>query len=604
MTHTLTLPLVLLLTVGTAASQDHLFGVGFADNVGPSATGGNSFPVTRYRDLDKDGLIDANTELFPFLRQCFSGPQGNGNAGGFFADLRAVAENGEYAFYFVDSSASGAGCVMRGVDLDHDGVLSNAEVTLFHSFGTSNAPDSIAVHRDVANGRTIVYVALDTGRKGIHRLVDLNGDGDAQDAGEASVFVDATKGLTVPGTNGPVALVADAWIRVRVTPSGRVLAYNHGPNQSSTPRTPDMFAWYAFTDSNGTASAQLWFNPSTLNGLPTHPDFATGGRFPNYDLQNLGGTQFHPTFAHVSMLEIDPRGVLPGYDAYYITADYRPTGWGNTNLNNQVVSGLVYRVVDRNFNEQIDAGELDLYVNVSGQTWNNVAPIALPDRATQTSLTTLNDLVQDIGAADGALHVYGENRNRDCVWTCVDANSNGVIEANEVVQPFFTPSPFPYPFSVQFGPFGRGSDPIRAGTMPGPFPAGLAPEGRGCATTGSMFPVMDALGGEPRHGNAGFEIGMLRGMPGQPVTMLLGLQRATVDLGVLNMPGCTLYTLPLLNVGPIALDGLGRTYVPLPLPNDPTLVGLAFTTQFAIVDLSATNRLPVFTTNALRVTVR
>src|SRR5690606_25051099 len=134
---------------------------------------------------------------------------------------------------------------------DHDGVLANSEVTKFKGLGSNFAPDSLAVRWDATAKVTVVYVAMDEAPKGIHRFVDLNNDGDAEDAGESTIFVNAAKGLIVPGKAGPVTLTSDRWTRLRVTPNGKLLAYMAGPASPTGggggPQAPDQFAWYAFT---------------------------------------------------------------------------------------------------------------------------------------------------------------------------------------------------------------------------------------------------------------------------------------------------------------------------------------------------------------------
>ena len=136
------------------------------------------------------------TELTPFLSRCYTTRNYSASEPYpkcFYTDVRYAIENGEPVFYFSESEE---GRIVRGADANHDGVLQDPEVTEFYMFGTRFAPDCIGAWRDSANNRTIVYVGMDatvSGQtlRGIWRLIDLNGDGDASDVGEAAPFVHA-----------------------------------------------------------------------------------------------------------------------------------------------------------------------------------------------------------------------------------------------------------------------------------------------------------------------------------------------------------------------------------------------------------------------------
>lgn len=600
---------------GPAPVQDHLLCVGFAGEQGPSGNPPVSYPVARYKDNNLDGVIDPITELHAFLKKEFTT---NGANGAFMTEFRYVVEDGELAFYFTDS---GDGIVMRGQDLNHNGLLEDTEVTRFKLFGPGSgtgslfAPEGLAVHRDTANNRTIVYVGLDSGSavRGIWRLVDQNGDGDAEDTGEAAKFVDGTKGLTVPGKTGPVTIQSDWWQKLLTTPTGRLIAYNNGPTSLSTARNPDMFCWYLFTDTNGTASAEVWFNPSTLNGIATHPDFTVGGRFPNWDIVLPTATPpRHPAWNDVSRVALDRRGLFPGFDVYYVMAGYRNgAGFGDANLDTPSVpvSGLIYRIVDRNFNERIDQGELDLHANISNRAVAGVAPFTYVDRNTTNTVLVLSDVIADIAAANGELYLtwLGKPRNV-CTIAMKDANANGTIETGEAFQFYVTPGAggsYPPPFQALNGPYinAGGAGPIARGLLPGPFPAGLAPEGTGCAGSNGLRILVETFGGEAKVGSASLQLGMVRGAANAPAAMWIGATRRNDDLTAIGMPRCTLYTeIAVLQNTTTDADGLAR--FPLPIPNNPSLAGVTFYSQWAVVDAALTGRLPVVTSNVLKVAIQ
>src|SRR5262249_14210163 len=206
--------LPLLLVTAAAAAQDHYVPLGFANASGPPTA---NFSVMRAKDRDNDGIVQ-NSELSAFLRTCFH------TSGGtcFMTDGQAVVENGEVAFYFTDSEQ---GRVLRGVDSNHNGELEAGEVTEFFYFGIRTvpttavnllAPDTLGVYRDPVSNQTRVYVGLDNTAPstlgfthGIWRLVDLNGNGDAKDPGEATLFAATSMGMQVPGTAGPITVNCD-----------------------------------------------------------------------------------------------------------------------------------------------------------------------------------------------------------------------------------------------------------------------------------------------------------------------------------------------------------------------------------------------------------
>jgi len=599
-------PIALFLTSAALAQQDHLIGVGFAKSSGPPV---DSYPVARVRDLDGDGVITAPAELTAFLKKSYNVANATGS---YITDWQVVPENGELAFYFADT---GDGAIVRGVDANHNGLLEDAETTLFYKFNTTTstdsfAPDSLALRR--ANGQTIVYVALDgSSAKGIWRLVDGNSNGNATDPGEANLFVGASKGLTVAGKSGPVALTSDRWQRIRVTPSGKVLAYNSGPylttGRGGGTQNPDMFCWYSFTDNAGVASATVLFNPSKINGVATHPDFDTNGKFPLWDVK-AGVSASYPTWNNVTLLELDTKA-NPGFTTYYFGATYQDritatlTG---ANVNAQNVCGLFYRWLDSNNNDTIDGNEIQLYANISNTTYNSVPPCTFTDRNTAGAITTLSTISHDIGAADGFLYLSYENGVNDCIFAMKDANNDGVIQSNETTQPWFTPggsNTFPFPYSTQFGPYTQCAHPLPMAQMPGPFANGILPEGDGCPSTSGLMPLCDALGGEPKVGSNDFTFAVVRGMPNSQSLLILGTTQTNLSLSSINMPGCFLLTDLAFSVI-LPTDAFGASQLKTGVPNNPGLVGAFLYSQWAIVDLKAVGVLPVFTSNRLKVTIQ
>jgi hypothetical protein len=636
-------PAIVLLAAASAAAQDHIIPFGFSANTGGNG-GTSSMPAARIKDNDLDGQISSVTELHSFLTTAFyAGTNAQGTVLPqicFMTDVRAVVVDGEYEFYFTDTEQ---GRIVRGVDKNHNGLLDrgedangngvldpgedtnlngilDTEVNEFVFFGERTnqlnllAPDTLAVYRDNTTGRTRVYVALDNNSdptfgfvRGIYRCVDNNGDGDAKDPGETTLFVSSTLGLTVPGTGGPVALnVSDNWTQLRCLPGGKLIAYAQGnPINTGNPIQPSMNAFYGFTDNNGTAVPEVWFNCSNLNSLPRHPDWVNG-TYPDWDASYGTGLR---NFAR--WVAVAPRGYLGAIPAYYIASSYNvvtppntSSNPGDMNLGGQHVAGLIYRVVDLNQNQVIDPGELTLYCNMSGQTYAGVAPVGFTNHAA-TLITSLTDRTWGFDvSADGEVSFIYANGVADGVVTMRDLNNNNVIDAGEAGMVWAqTTTTGPLSASPFFTYFGALAD----GTLPGPFPTGITTSGSGCLVPSTgMRALMDSWGGPPQVGNLSFKIGSINGVPFTIAVWALGTGLIPpVQLGPFGFPaGCTLD----IDNGTIQgfgfTDAKGRTIFAAPLPPNNALIGLTATVQAGVIDLSVPVPLQYFTTNALVITIQ
>jgi hypothetical protein len=641
------LPSAILLLAATAVAQDHIFTLGFANATGPTGITPSSHPSARIKDNDLDGAITVPTELHTFLSTCYHTTAGTC----FMTDVRAVVTNGEYEFFFTDSEQ---GRVVRGVDSNHNGVLDRGEdtngngvldagedangngrleteVSEFFYFGIRTtagavnllAPDTLGVYRDNVSGQTRVYAAIDNPSnlgyaRGIHKLVDLNGDGDAKDAGESSLFVNSTIPLTTPGLG---TALPNFWQQVRILPGGKIIGFASGLTYTATTARTNENAFYGFTDNGGATAAtvELWFNCSQLNSLPIHPDFANG-TFPVWDIDYLNGTTpTRRTFARwLSVAENGgTAGVVP---AYYIASSYTwgtiqaPPSFGDINVNGQHVSGLIYRVNDINNNQTIDAGELSLWCNLSGATVGTVPAVTFQNAQSGVTIPTLNDRTWSVDATkDGAFHfVYANGGGADAVVTMKDGNFNDVIDTGEIAMTYYTSAPggtFPPPFNPTLGPFfSNGHASLSDGTMPGPFATGLSVTGDGCVLPSTNFKgLMDAWGGSPQQGNAAFKVGTIRGVAGFPAIMTLdgALQPFPIPLSGVGFPnGCSLYGFNPQIFGFAFGDGQGRAIFGAGIPANPGLIGQTAVFQGALLDIASPAAIQWHTTNALLVTIQ
>jgi hypothetical protein len=599
-----------LASASIACAQDLFVPLGFANASGPPLA---NFPVMRAKDQNNDGIVQ-NNELSAFMRTCFHSTGGTC----FMTDGQVVVEDGEPTFYFTDSEQ---GRVVRGVDRNHNGELEATEVAEFFAFGVRTtaanlfAPDTLGVYRDPVTNLTRVYVGLDNTTAstlgfaaGIHRLVDLNGDGDAMDPGESSMFASTAMGMTVAGVAGPIVVNVNFVRLIRVLPGGKVVAFAQG--RSITPLTPtvqpDQNVFYAFTDNAGVATAEVFFNSSTLNSLPRHPDWANGTN-PNWDIYQAATVP--PTQScFARFLAVVPQGI-GGLPVYYLGSSYGVTDPTDLNINAQHVSGLIYRVIDANQNQSIDAGELSLFCNISGTAYNGVNPVTFANLLNQNPISQIAKRWWGMSATnDGAVQFsFDAGTSNTAIVSMKDDNFDGVIDSNEI-RMVWVDSGHPFPLNAASGGFYDDFFALQTGTMPGPFPAGASVSGDGCvAPLRGMKPVMDVWNGGPVGGNAAFEIGSIRTLPLTPSFMLADFAMAAVPVPLSlfgGAVGCLSYLQSPVTLGLVFGDAEGRARIALPLPSAPGLIGVSSLFQMVMFDPSSTLSLPYYTTNVLSITIQ
>lgn len=594
------------------SAQDHVI------TLGHSAQSGNnqqSFPAARVKDANFDGSVTVPTELTAFLSRCYTTRNYSATEPYpkcFYTDVRYAIEGGEPVFYFSESEE---GRVVRGADANHDGVLQDAEVTEFYMFGARFAPDCIGVWRDTANNRTIVYVGMDATvsgqtQRGIWRMIDQNGDGDALDVGEAAPFVQAGMNLTVAGTGGPVAISSDDFENLRVLPNGKVIAFQAGADVASPfPATGDRFCWFGFTDNNGTAVPEVFFNPTALNGIVQYPDFANG-TFPTFDQPgNAVTTRHNPA----RFLDVAVGAGPTGENVYFLSMKRQQNRGGDVNINGVSVSGLIYRAVDGNRNDQIDAGELQLWANLSGTAvaGTTVPVVAWTDMSNGLPVTQLANEVYAASAANDGSYSFIYDSTLKAIVTVKDVDNNGQIDQGEANMTYYSArvnGSYTSPYHASFGPFVMGLQSIPDGLVPGPLGVGVTSIGDGCTMPAKgLRAVMDAFGGLPRIGTTTFQVGALRNLPLVPAFVLADFAPAPtpLNLGIFGLsPQCFSYLGSPTTVGFVLSDNLGRALQPINIPNNSTLIGGSLVFQMACFDPLNPAVAPYYTTNALQVTVQ
>ncbi len=102
--------------------------------------------------------------------------------------------------------------------------------------------------------------------------------------------------------------------------------------------------------------------------------------------------------------------------------------------------------------------------------------------------------------------------------------------------------------------------------------------GVGCGAAGGPAPAIGARGSGVV-GDPAFAVTLSGAGLNTPSALLFGVERADPA-----WDGCTLAVAPLLFGVPSVTDGSGAANLPLPVPNQPSLQGVTFTTQWATLD--------------------
>ncbi len=142
--------------------------------------------------------------------------------------------------------------------------------------------------------------------------------------------------------------------------------------------------------------------------------------------------------------------------------------------------------------------------------------------------------------------------------------------------------------------------------IPNNTPAAYSTFGKGCAGANGT-PQLAAMG-LPALGG-GFTLQMTNLPILRPGMLVFGLSDRSwtgatlpMNLGVLGMPGCTLYTDLATLVVSLPSRGTGTTDFPMGVPINPTLMGSTFFNQYFVVDL-AVGPTPVISSNAGRAVI-
>ncbi len=517
-----------------------------------------NWEIRRCTDLDGDDLFLTPGEAIQFAFD-------NATMVTYVDNMRYGEVNGRPAMY----GPGGNDVILRMTDDNGDGdALDPGEVTVFVDtravYGVTNtSPDDL----DFEPGTWALYVTDDNWNfgpqlgAGITRYEDLNGDGDAMDPGEATLFVDGQGTQTVMGLGGtPVTIGLTDFEAIMIDSNGVVIGFEQQDRML-----------YAFQDLNGDGDAmdpgEAWNFCNLVDdvpGLEVNADIVSGALLPPR-CPSTSGTGW---YASLEALSVD-RGAGPnGEDLYWIGSTASPTSCSGA-------QALIYRGIDLNADGDLnDAGEVVLWLNG-------------PNNGMLYPVTRLYDAV----GHDGGVSIFQENGppgpiyTQDSVWFLTDLNGNGNAED----------------FGEQIMTYAWDPDGCYAVSL------GVAPEGQigpaqpwfevfGTAGTTSIG-TNPAIGynGLPGIGQA-FDVSLTGGIPLGNAVLILGFSdtqyqqfNLPLDLTFYGMPGNTLYCSVDMQF-PTGLNGSGSAQLSFNVPPNPSLDGTRIHFQWYVVDANANQR--------------
>lgn len=509
----------------------------------------NDWGIYRHTDMDGDGIFISPGELVEF------GVDGAVQIT-FVQDLRYRNEGGTDFLYAIATNDM----VLRLQDLDGDGrvdgpgeIVEWADTRAGGGF-TNTSPD--AMDYDDVTGT--MYVTDDNWNfgaqpgSGIHAYTDLSADGDANDLGEFVQFVDATVGLTVAGTGGPVAIDAGDFEGLMVDDvNGIVIGW---AKQDSM--------LYAFQDLNGDGDAmdagEAWNFCNLAGDMPGLEQNAdvVAGTLHNPSCPSSSGTGLYSPFA---VLDFAPGAGPAGEDVYWMMSIASASCLG--------ANGQVYRGIDLNGDMDLnDAGEVVQFFDGPN------SGIAVP-------------AMYGGAAHDGG---YSIRMTGGEVFFLEDLNGDGdAMDANEAVQIGTDP----------ISHFVGEMEAIPNGAFAPPVSGSFTPFGTGGTNSNGLVPAIGNVG-TPAVGQP-FTITLTDGIGTLPATLYLGFSNTTwnrpplitlpFDMTGIGAPGNTLYVAG-DNLFNVTCDAAGSASLNLVVPNNPGFAGMDVYVQWYCTDIFANPR--------------
>jgi len=540
--------------------------------------------LLRLADLDGDGIYITTNEATSFWT---NGSGGTISSSPVTVEMRQ--EGGVPTAYFKDNNTD---ILYRAQDLNGNGLIDPGEDAFFRDSGTldgNSNSDGLALTADGAVWWSARYDNGSSPMRGIHRMFDLNGDGDAADAGELVKIVPDNGTVSAPSAVTGTNVLVDTENFTRVTELGNGVVAWTGYSGSFS----DDFCTYRFEDLNGDgdvldAGESLNFmNAVTKNpSLDQNVDFASGLLRDLATVDTSGLPSGHARLMHLATL------IEGGKQIVLLGSDSSDSGNFSLNAAGQGVNGLIYRCEDLNLDGDCnDAGEVTLYFDGSSTSGSNAFPkiVGMDGLGDSLYVASLNNdttifRLQDLNGDGDAMDV-GEFDNNFGVglW---DPNTWGGIHGDYPVK--LDPVYLNYHvFCVDIGAFGAG-----AWGVPAP---GFTVSGVGCSQYSSDIPTIHGAG-TAQIGTANFTTQMKNVPGGMPAALIVGTNTSNwfgiplpFDLAPLGWAGCNLYhnwqySFWTVTSGVGATDGVAS--MALALPNLPALIGFPLPLQWGLLSLT------------------
>lgn len=552
-----------ILTLGIVAGLPALSGTALAQQTQEYFLWGGT-PATTEWEVRRSVDLDGNGDYFGAdegLRFAYDGA----NDIDFIESLQYANVNGTPTLFAV---ATGD-VILRFVDNNGDGdALSAGEWNVFadtrSAQGAANtSPDKMAFNPTTGE----LYVTDDiygggpTVGSGIFSYVDLNNDGDAEDAGEFNMLVDGAGSQTVAGLAGQVSIDLGDFEAVMVDSNGVVIGFAQQDRML-----------YAFQDLNGDGDAmdagEAWNFCNLVGdkaGLEVNAD-VDAGALKNPGCPSSSGTGLYAT---LEVLDVEWGAGPNGEDLYWIVSTAFNTSCAGANA-------LVYQGIDLNGDQDLnDAGEVTLYFDGP----NN---LTMPYPPTD---------IYDGKAHDGGFVIFHNNGpvgpggtfRQDSVDFLMDSNGDRYSNAVGEQETKFRWLPD--------GCFAVAVEAVPVGEFELPPRAQWIPFGTGDVNSNGIPALIDHVG-LPELG-AFVEITLSGGIPGQEAVLAIGSSNTNsrfgplpLNLAGIGIPGSTLYVSDDFRFR-VPVNPFGDATLPFIVPSDAALAGTSFYLQWQILDPAA-----------------